>query len=241
MTLGFDVAWPQSSFDTDDARALVRARHTVAIVGRQKSNTWAVAQRNAILAGGGTVPGEYWESLRGTNPTPWPDTRFIAVAVEPNSGFITEDAIDLAGEKIDRLGLVKVLYSSHEQMRVLGLLDVDFEARGWKCWNAKYDGAAGDFTLPRPYCGFTRGVSDQSAVAGQYGQPRVPGVNFDIDLDNIDTVWLQRITATSLRLTVDDVADIYREVAVPDLSGNVTITRLPLDPGQKRHVEISIR
>jgi len=175
---GADISNYQSQFSAADAQALARAGHTFLMVGRQQQNTRAIWQAEAARAAGLEV-GEYLISLGGTWPEPMPETRYIAVDVEPGSEFYTEQDIDNALAWIATTGRTPVIYSSKWAWDALGLAHVTkYGEQGVLCWNAHYDGQSNGFELPTPYGGWTRCDIDQYTEKG-----RIYGIDYDLDLN----------------------------------------------------------
>lgn len=175
---GCDISNYQSQFSASDAHALANAGHTFLMVGRQQRNTGAL-QQAAFARAAGLEVGEYLISLGGTWPEPMPETRYIAVDVEPGSEFYTEQDIDNALAWIATTGRTPVIYSSKWAWDALGLAGVTkYGEQGILCWNAHYDGQADGFELPTPYGGWTRCDIDQYTEKG-----RVYGIDYDLDLN----------------------------------------------------------
>jgi hypothetical protein len=178
MRFGPDLSNYQSQFSAGDAQKLVAKECTFAFIGRQKNNTWADAQRAYLLAAGINHIGEYLISLRGEWPRLFPETKYVAVDVEPGSEFITEIDIDNAIAWIRSQNRTPLIYSASWAWNAVGLTGVTKYSDEIQLWNAHYDGVTDGFLLPQPFGGWTECVVDQYTADWNDG-----GLGYPIDMN----------------------------------------------------------
>lgn len=182
MRFGPDLSNYQAQFSLEDAVKLAAKQCTFAFIGRQKNNGWAKQQRDYLRAAGIENIGEYLISLRGEWPTLFPETKYVAVDVEPGSEFVDESSIDSAITWIIQQGRVPLIYSSAWAWHALGLDALTkYGEQRVLLWNAYYDGVTNGFDLPTPFGGWTRCVLDQYTAAWDDG-----GLGYPLDMNDAD-------------------------------------------------------
>lgn len=181
--IAVDLSNYQSQFSLGDARTLKANGVSAVIIGRQARNrAYEAQQAAAALDAGLTIIGEYWISLGGVWPDPLPESRFIAIDVEPGSEFTTEADIDNALAQVATTGRTPVIYSSRWAWDALGLATAKYA--GLTLWNANYDGRADGFALPSPFGGWTTCAIDQYTDKGALG------LTYPVDVNAIeDGFW----------------------------------------------------
>lgn len=185
MRLGIDVSNYQKQFSLADAQTIKANGCSFVILGRQAQNRpYEATEAAAALDAGLTLVGEYWISLGGAWPSPLPETKFIAVDVEPGSEFTTEQDIDNALAQVATTGRIPVIYSSKWAWDQLGLTTTKYA--GIALWNANYDGRSDGFTLPRPFGGWSECAIDQYTDKGQFG------LAYQVDANAIDDAFWDR-------------------------------------------------
>ena len=186
MRLGIDISNYQAEFSREGAQTARLNDASFVIIGRQRNNRiYEAAQAGAALDAGMRIVGEYWISLGGAWPTPLPESKFIAIDVEPGSEFYTEADIDNALAQVATTGLIPVIYSSKWAWDALGLTGVTkYGEQGIALWSANYDGRADGFVLPRPFGGWTECAIDQFTDKGSFG------LSYPVDANAIsDEFW----------------------------------------------------
>lgn len=213
-----DLSNFQKQFGLADAQAIKANGVTGVIIGRQAVNRpYEATEAAAALDAGLTIVGEYWISLNGAWPSPLPESKFIAVDVEPGSEFTTEQDIDNALAAIAGTGRIPVIYTSKWAWDQLGLTTTKYS--GIALWNANYDGRADGFTLPRPFGGWTVCAIDQYTDKGQFG------LAYQVDADAIsDEFWARCYPQTNdpnhedgfdtglVRIRVEDIQRAIRDL-----------------------------
>jgi hypothetical protein len=183
-----DLSNFQSQFKSADSEACRAQGVEAVIIGRQRQNRdYEAGQAAATLDAGMRIIGEYWISVGGVWPEPLPESRFIAVDVEPGSEFIDEFAIDNALGRIRSTGRIPVIYSSRWAWDALGLRGVTkYGDQGIALWNAHYDGEADGFTLPYRFGGWEECVIDQFTDRAEFG------IGYPLDENAISDEFWQR-------------------------------------------------
>lgn len=188
MLYGPDLSNYQGQLTAAHARALREAGCSFAIIGRQWRNTFAPLQREHLRAAGIVNIAEYLININGQWPELWPETRYVAVDVEPGSEFVTEDAIDGAIGWIESQGRIPIVYSSSWAWSACGLDAVTkYGERGVLLWNANYDRVANGYALPYPFGGWMTCVIDQYTDAWRDVPDKIP---FDLDMNTCEeSLW----------------------------------------------------
>lgn len=161
MRFGADVSNYQKQLSYEDCLKLVIKQCSFIAIGRQWSN--ARAERQWINARAAGIPNviEYLESVNGW-PELFPETKYVAIAVEKDSGFTNEWEIDNAIRWIRSQGRTPMIYTSNYMWNLLGLQAITkYGEQGVLLWDANYDGVTNGFELPIPFGGWTRCVIDQ--------------------------------------------------------------------------------
>jgi len=176
---GIDISNYQKQFGPLDADCVRMWGGDFIIIGRQANNApYAPGQAQAARNAGLHIA-EYLISLNGAWPELFPETRIVAIDVEPGSEFTTEADIDNAILWVRSQGRTPAIYSSKWAWDALGLAAVTkYGEQGVLCWNAHYDGRSDGFALPLPYGGWTHCDIDQYTEKG-----RINGIAYDIDLN----------------------------------------------------------
>lgn len=193
-----DLSNYQKQFSLADARTIKANGVSGVILGRQGANRpYEATQAAAALDAGLTIVGEYWISLGGTWPQALPESKFIAVDVEPGSEFTTEEDIDSALAQIATTGRIPVIYSSKWAWDQLGLTTTKYASLA--LWDANYDGRADGFALPRRFGGWSACAIDQYTDKGQFG------LSYQVDADAIDDAFWERCFPASADVRPADV------------------------------------
>lgn len=184
--LGPDLSNYQKQFSFANAQTIRANGCTFVILGRQRANRPYIAQQAAAaLDAGLLIVGEYWMSLGGAWPEPLPETKFIAIDVEPGGEFTTEQDIDNALAQVATTGRIPVIYTSAWAWDALGLSGLTkYGEQGIALWNANYDGISDSFALFRPFGGWTTCAIDQYTDKGTFG------LDYGVDANGIaDAFW----------------------------------------------------
>lgn len=193
MRFGPDLSNYQSQFSAEDAQKLVDKQCSFAIIGRQKNNSWATQQRNYLRQVGITTIAEYLISLRGEWPVLFPETKYVAVDVEPGSEFTSEENIDGAVAWIQSQGRIPLIYSARWAWDTCGLTMVTkYAEQGIGLWDANYDGVTDGYVLPTPFGGWTKCVIDQYTADWNDGE-----LGYPIDMNNCEDDFFGPMQAPS--------------------------------------------
>jgi len=202
-------------FSLEDAQKLVAKQCSFVVIGRQARNQWARQQADFCLQAGIQHIAEYLESINGRWPDLFPETKYVAIAVEVGSEFVDEASIDAGVEWVRQQGRTPVIYSSAYMWNLLGLGGLT-KYHDLPLWDAYYDGQANGFALPTPFGGWTECVIDQYTADWNDG-----GLAYPLDMNEcVDTLFVDAAPIPvpapeqPRRLNVASDADVQAWIAV---------------------------
>jgi hypothetical protein len=215
MRYGADVSNYQWQFSPSDAEALARLKCSFAFIGRQRVNIWASQQAQYMRDAGIKHIAEYLESVGGAWPELFPETVYVAIAVEYGSEFCDEASIDNALLWVRQQGRIPIIYSSaYMWVERLGLSSLTkYGEEGILLWNAHYDGQTNGYDLPVPFGGWTRCAIDQYTDGWVDG-----GLAYPLDMNDCedDLFWDAVAPAPEPVLTQPAAAPImYVDYQIP--------------------------